>query len=97
MEFIPERLRLAMFLRRENMITLAKKAELSKQAISKFQNGHLKPSKGALLTLADSLQLPVSFFLCDIVEVMNLENEVYFNNYTIKCSTGESIAVRSKQ
>lgn len=92
MEFISSRLKLGMFLRNETVTSLAKKAELSKQAISKFQNGELKPSKGAVLAIAYSLELPVIFFNGMYVKLY--EDTI---GYEIDFPDGKSIKIKHER
>lgn len=92
MEFIPRRLKLGMFLRNETVTSLAKKAELSKQAISKFQNGELKPSKGAILSIADTLGLPIAFFNGTYVKIYE-DN----HGYELDFSDGDHLTIQHER
>ena len=91
MEFIPKRMKLAMFLKNETVTSLAVKTGLSKQSISKFKDGELMPSKRAMILLKVILDFPENFFSCTYINIY----EDHFG-YEIKCATGEKITIPYK-
>jgi Zn-dependent peptidase ImmA (M78 family)/DNA-binding XRE family transcriptional regulator len=60
---IGERIKQARSMRGMSLRDIAQRAELSAQAISKYERGHDLPSSGALVRLAKGLDVRVEFFL----------------------------------
>lgn len=60
--FIGERLKNARLLRGMTLTDLAAETKLSKQALSQYENGTIKPEIGNLFALGKSLDFPIDYF-----------------------------------
>ncbi len=69
--------------------------EVSKQALSKYEQGKMKPNSKGLIALANALKVSVDYFYSVPTVKVELE-EVEFRKYTIKLSKLDDVAVREK-
>lgn len=77
--------------------SLADKLEnvVTKQSLSKYEQGKMKPDSSVLITLSKALNVPVDFFFSDPVVAVELKN-VDFRKYSSKLSKLELTAVEEK-
>jgi Zn-dependent peptidase ImmA (M78 family)/DNA-binding XRE family transcriptional regulator len=69
--------------------------EVSKQALSKYEQGKMKPDSKGLIALANALKVSVDYFYSVPPIKVELE-EVEFRKYTTKLSKLDDLAVREK-
>ena len=78
--FKPKRLRLLRFYYDITCQELADKTGLSKQAISKFENGKLNPSEVTILGLCSYFKLPKDFFTATSISFKCNGNRIVLTN-----------------
>ena len=92
--FIGERLKNARIYRGMTLTDLSTKTGLSKQALSQYENGTIKPEVSNLFSLAKSLSFPVDYFSSESKFRVNTET-TYFRSLT-STSKKDRLAQRAR-
>lgn len=79
--FKPARLKEARELRGYTMVDLAKALNITRQAISQFENGKSKPSMSNLIRLSNFLNVPVYYFLKERPRYSTRISPLFFRRY----------------
>ena len=74
--FYGNRLTLLRMFYQMSMMDLAKKTGLSKQAISRFENGQLKPSVITTAGLANIFNMPSGYFTDEVVSIKIIGSKI---------------------
>lgn len=72
--FYHQRLTLIRIMRGLSMQDVARQIGLTKQAISKYEQGKMQPSKATLVGMCKILKLPEEFFTCEILLIKLVGN-----------------------
>ena len=78
--FIPSRLTEARQARGLNMSQLAEKVDISRQAVSKYEQGLIVPTDRILRAISSSLDFPIDFFYKPLITNSIAEGTIFYRS-----------------
>lgn len=95
--FRPLRLKEARELRGYTMVDLANALNITRQAISQFENGTSKPSMANLIRISNILNVPLYFFLRDRPRSSPRTSPIYFRKFNSATKKNRTQAIRYEE